>query len=182
MNNRSNNITLEDVTIAFRNFSGAESSYNRAGDRNFAILLDAETADRLARLGWNVKTLNAREEGDEPQPYIQVALSYKVREPKIAIVTSKGMTYLPEGLVDQLDWVDIETADVILNPYEWRVNGKTGIKAYVTTLVVKIVEDYLINKWSAWVDDRKAISSGANTTEEDYIDGEIMHETRQIGA
>jgi hypothetical protein len=168
------NKTLENVTIAFRNFAGKEDLYNREGDRNFVILLDPERERELVAEGWNIKYLKARDEGDTPQPYVQVAVSYKSRPPKIGMVTSKGLTYLGEKEVELLDWVDIEVADVTLNPYEWVVNGKSGVKAYLQTLFVKIEEDYLQLKWSSYVDDQKQISSGRRELESapDYIDGE----------
>jgi len=172
MSRNDKNITLEDVTIAFRNFAGKESMYNQAGDRNFAILLDPETAANMERDGWNVKYLKAREEGDEPQPYIQVAVSYKTRPPKICMITSKNMTYLSEEDVELLDWADIEQADVTLNPYAWAVGVKSGTKAYVKTLVVKIQEDYLENKWRTFVENNKNEMLALETGKEDYIDGE----------
>lgn len=176
MARNANNLILEDVTIAFRNFEGKEDTYNRAGDRNFAILLDEDRATQMERDGWNVKYLKARDEDEVPQAYIQVAVSYKARPPKIGMVTSKGLTYLGESEVEMLDWVDIEVADVTLNPYEWAVNGKTGVKAYLQTLFIKIEEDYLQQKWTSYVEDnRKAIGPSR-----DYIDGEIVDEQLQI--
>jgi hypothetical protein len=166
------NVTIEDVTIAFRNFAGKEDVYNREGDRNFAIILDRDVADKMEQDGWNIKYLKAREEGDEPQPYIQVKVSYKNRPPKIGMVTSKGLTYLGEAEVEMLDWVDIETADVTLNPYDWAVNGRSGVSAYLQTLFLKIEEDYLQLKWTNFVDESRQLTAGA-----DYIDGEFeVHE------
>ena len=171
MGRNDRNLILEDVTIAFRNFEGKEDTYNRAGDRNFAILLDEDRAAQMERDGWNVKYLKARDDEEERQAYIQVAVSYKARPPKIGMVTSNGLTYLGENEVEMLDWVDIEVADVTLNPYEWAVNGKTGTKAYLQTLFIKIEEDYLQQKWTAFVEDnRKQITAGV---EKDYIDGEF---------
>lgn len=170
------NITLENVSIAFRNFAGKEDTYNRAGDRNFAILLDDELASEMERNGWNIKRLKAREEGETPQAYIPVAISYKARPPKVCLITSRGLTYLDEDMLETLDWVDIETADVILNPYEWAVNGKTGVKAYLVSLFIKIEEDYLQEKWTSWLEDnQKSISNS------DVIDGELVNEPLQIG-
>jgi hypothetical protein len=170
MSRNDKNRIIEDVTIAFRNFEGKEDTYNRAGDRNFAILLDEDLAAEMERDGWNVKHLKAREDDETPQAYIQVAVSYKARPPKIGMVTSKGLTYLGEDEVEMLDWVDIETADVTLNPYEWAVNGKTGVKAYLQSLFIKIEEDYLQQKWTAFVEDnRKQIGPS-------YIDGEVIEE------
>jgi hypothetical protein len=170
------NLTLENIRIAYRNFAGKENTYNRAGDRNFVILLDEELAEQMAINGWNVKHLKAREEGDPPQAYIQVAISYKSRPPKIVMITSRGLTYLPEEMLDTLDWVDIETADVILNPYEWSVGAKTGVKAYVHSLFIKIDEDYLEEKWTAWAENNQK----ALPVAPDYIDAEVLDEPLQI--
>lgn len=166
------NRTLEDINIAFRNFAGKEDVYNRQGDRNFAILLDQETADSMIQDGWNVKYLRAREDGDEPQPYIQVTVSYKNRPPKICMVTSRGMTYLTEDEVEMLDWVDVETADCTLNPYDWNVNGKTGTRAYLQALYVKIEEDYLQAKWTAFVEENKSNRLQIESSNPVVIDGE----------
>lgn len=175
MSRNSGNLILEDVTIAFRNFEGKEDTYNRAGDRNFAILLDDDRAAQMERDGWNVKYLKPRDDDETGQAYIQVAVSYKTRPPKIGMVTSKGLTYLGEDEVNILDWVDIETADATLNPYEWAVNGKTGTKAYLQSLFIKIEEDYLQQKWTAYVEDsRRQIGPAA---EKDYIDGEFYEHT-----
>lgn len=171
MGRNDRNLILEDVVIAFRNFEGKEDTYNRAGDRNFAILLDEDRAAQMERDGWNVKYLKEREEGEGQQAYIQVAVSYKARPPKIGMVTSKGLTYLGENEVEMLDWVDIEVADVTLNPYEWAVNGKTGVKAYLQTLFIKIEEDYLQQKWTSFVEDgRKQLAASDHTVVEGEYD------------
>lgn len=174
------NVTLENVTIAFRNFAGKEDTYNREGDRNFAILLDEDLAERMLQDGWNVKHLKPRDE-DPPQAYLQVAVSYKNRPPRIGLVTSKGLNYLSEDQLEMLDWVDIEIADVTLNPYEWAVNGKTGVKAYVQSLFIKILEDYLQMKWESFVEDGRAskqIESGSS----DVIDVEYYEDQKQLEA
>lgn len=173
------NVTLEDITIAFRNFAGKADRYNAEGDRNFAILLDEVTAGMLLDKGWNVKYLRAREEGDEPTPYIQVAVSFKTRPPKIAMVTSRGISYLGEDMVEMLDWADIEEADITINPYEWEVGGKTGVKAYVKSLFVKIEEDYLQNKWTAYVDSNRQ-QLAIEGSREDYVDGEIVEPVLEL--
>jgi hypothetical protein len=173
------NKTLENITIAFRNFAGKPDQYNAAGNRNFAILLDEPTARDLEQDGWNVKYLRVREEGDEPQAYIQVNVSYKKRPPKICMVTSKTMSYLTEDEIELLDWADIETADVTLYPYEWVVNGKSGVKAYVHAFYVKIEEDYLQAKWTAYIEDNKKDRLQLEASN-DYIDGEVVYEPRQI--
>ena len=51
------NATLNDVQIRFRNFSGNQGQYNALGQRNFCALLPEDTAEAMARDGWNVKYL-----------------------------------------------------------------------------------------------------------------------------
>ena len=142
-------VIIEDARIIFRNFAGKEGQYNRAGDRNFALLLDQDTAHNMAKDGWNIKTLRARDEGDADQPYIPVSVNFKgPRPPRVVMITSRGRTSLPEELVELLDYADIRTVDVILNPYEWVVNGKSGVKAYLKSIFVTIEEDALERKYA----------------------------------
>lgn len=141
------NVVLEDVEIMFRNFEGAEGMYNREGDRNFAIKLNQATADELAKAGWNVKTLKARDEDEEPQPYLSVSVGYKGRPPTVKMITSRGTTNLDEDTIETLDHIDIRQADVIIRPYDWVVNGNTGRKAYLQALYVTVEEDPLALKY-----------------------------------
>lgn len=142
-------ILLEDVRIIFRNFEGREGMYNRAGDRNFAVLLPRDIAEEMVRDGWNVKLLKAREEGEEDQPYISVSVSWKGRPPTIKMITSRGSTDLDEDSIEVLDNVDIASIDMILNPYDWVIKGSgSGRKAYLQSMYVTIVEDALALKYN----------------------------------
>jgi hypothetical protein len=141
-------ILFEDCRIVFRNFEGRETQYNRAGDRNFCVLLPAEMVDDLTEDGWNVKYLKAREEGVEDQPYLQVSVGYKYKPPKIVMITSRGRNDLSEDMIEMLDWVDIKTVDLIVRPYDWNVGGRSGKAAYVKTLYITINEDALELKYA----------------------------------
>ena len=148
MTSPDNNVLMEDVRLVFKNFSGKEGMYNREGDRNFAVLLNGEVADVMAEDGWNVKWLKPREEGEEAQAYLQVSVNFKGRPPNIVMITHNNRTHLDESNVTMLDWVDIKTVDLIVRPYEWSVNGKTGIKAYLKSMFVTLDEDALELKYS----------------------------------
>ena len=92
---RPDNIVIENARIIFRNFSGRETQFNRAGDRNFCVVIDDEKmAENLANDGWNMKIRRPREEGDSPLRYIPVAVSYKNIPPKIYMVTRKKVNLL----------------------------------------------------------------------------------------
>lgn len=141
-------VLMEGVRIVFRNFKGAEGMYNREGDRNFAVLLDDDVAEDLNKQGWNVKWLKARDEEDNDQAYLSVSVNFKGRPPRVVMISSRGRTDLDEESVEILDWVDIANVDLIINPYSWAVNGKTGVKAYLKSLFVTIDEDELELKYS----------------------------------
>jgi hypothetical protein len=140
---------VEDARIIFRNFSGKEGPYNREGDRNFAVVVDHDTAARMLEDGWNVKFLEPREDdyGDASTPYVQVAVNFKNRPPRVVLLTSSSRTQLDEKSVDLLDWAEIETIDLICRGYEWAVNDKTGVKAYLQTMFATIREDDLEKKY-----------------------------------
>jgi hypothetical protein len=147
-----NTVLMEGVKIIFRNFEGKEGQYNRAGDRNFAVLLDAGVAEAMSTDGWNVKWLKPREdaeEGEEPQAYLQVTANFdKGRPPRVVMITTRGRTNLDENTVEMLDWADIQNTDMIVRPYEWSVNGKTGVKAYLQSIYVTVEEDDLERKYA----------------------------------
>lgn len=144
-------VLMEGVRIIFRNFSGKEGQYNRAGDRNFAVLLDEKVATDMSEDNWNVKWLKPQEDDDNdstPQAYLPVSVNFKGRPPRIVLITSRGRSNLDESSVEMLDWADILNVDMIVRPYEWTVNDKTGIKAYLQSIYVTIEEDALEMKYS----------------------------------
>lgn len=141
-------LTLMNATIIFRNFAGREGPYNREGDRNFCVLLEDQVAEAMALDGWNVKTLRAKEEQPE-QPYLQVSVGFKVRPPRMFLITHGGRTPIDEETIELLDWVDIRTVDLTIRPYEWAVRDKSGIKAYLKTLYIVVQEDPLDLKWAS---------------------------------
>ncbi len=141
------NIEIENARIMFRNFSGNVSKFNSAGSRNFCVVLDPDMAEELKDIGWNIKMLPPRSEDDEPLYYISVAVNYGHVSPHVHLVTDRSMTELTESTIGSLDHADIENVDLIIRPYQWEVNGKTGIKAYLKTMYVKLVSDRFAAKY-----------------------------------
>ena len=141
------NLVVENARIGFRNFSGKEGKFNPAGRRNFCVFLEREMGEQLEKDGWNIRWLEPRDENEDRQAYLQVAVSYDNIPPKIVLVSSHGKTQLDESSVNLLDWAEITNVDLIIRPYNWSVNGKEGVKAYVKSMYVTIAEDNFENKY-----------------------------------
>lgn len=172
------NLLIEGAQIAFKpNFEGREEQFNREGDRYFNVELSPEQAESLAQQGWNVKQWqNKKEEDAEIVYFLKVAVSYKVKQPRVVLVSSNGRTPLDEGTCDMIDWLDLEFIDVTLNPYRYTVNGNTGIKAYLKTGMFIVREDPLEKKYSHLPligVDLQALPPGEDP---DVLDGEVVAE------
>lgn len=155
------NVIIKDVNIgrgSYRNFSGIKTDFNKAGNRTFSIFLPQETAEILQNEGWHVKYKPARMEGQNDRWQLDVAVGFDRFPPTIKVTSADGVTsYLTEESVSILDSADIQTADIELRPYNWEVNGNTGVKAYLRELDVTLRPP------------RRALSGAMNRYEDDDI-------------
>ena len=125
-------LQMDDARIIYRNFSGAESKFNRKGDRNFAVVIDdQQLAEDLRNDGWNIKIRPPRDIDDEPFMYLPVKIKFNDRGPNVYLVTGDRMNRLDEDSIDCLDNVDILEVDLDVRPYDWEINGKEGRTAYL---------------------------------------------------
>ena len=131
---------LKGYQITFKNFSGRPSAngYNRAGNRNFNVILDDETAEQMANDGWNVRTKEF-DDGSHRNT-LQVAVRYDIERfrPRVFLVTPKSngkfvKRLLTEDTISELDSATITDTRMVLNPSHWQnAMGNGGIKAYLT--------------------------------------------------
>lgn len=140
-------IKLENVRLMWRNFAGVAKEFNAEGNRNFAIPLEGDVAQELREIGWNVKE---KERDGEVLYHLPVKVKFGVRPPRIFMITksTNRRTPLDEDTVMLLDFAEFDEVDVILRPYNWDVQGKQGVTAYLKTLFATIHEDDLEKKYS----------------------------------
>lgn len=148
--NNIENIKIENARIVFRNLSGKPDKFNpQGGKRSFSVVIeDPEFANELKREGWNIKQFNQSPDSDEePAHFISVKVSYNNIPPHIYLCTSKNKTLLNEDTVGQLDYAEISNVDIVITPYQYEMNGRSGISAYVKTMYVTVVEDEFASKY-----------------------------------
>lgn len=139
---------IEGAQIIFRNFKGEITPYNTTGDREFSVIIPPDLVDVLVQEGWNVKYLDSREEGEPDVPFVSVRVNFKNKPPRVVVLTDTSRTSLTEESIETLDWAEFKNVDLICRGYEWDVQGKTGVKAYLQSLFVTIEEDALERKYA----------------------------------
>lgn len=139
------NITIENARILFRDFSGEKNRYN--SDRTFTVVIEPDLAAKLEADGWPIKYLEPRNEEEERLPILRVKVSFGKIPPQIVLISGGVKKSLNEDNVNILDWAYIENVDVIIRPYNYDINGKTGVKAYLKSLWVTVRDESLEEKY-----------------------------------
>ncbi len=144
-------ITLEETGLILKNFEGRATEFNPDGARNFGVLLRPDQAEAAEADGWRVRWLKPRDEDSEPQPWIKCSVAWRKRNgervkfaPRIVMITGRGKSSVTEQTAKMLDWADIESVDITMNPYQNREGVANG---YLKTLYVKVREDAFESKY-----------------------------------
>jgi hypothetical protein len=143
-------LTLRDVRMIYKNFSGREGLYNEAGKRNFSIWLTNGQANYLRDMGWNPKLIKRTAElpEEDREWHLPVNVSYKegTRHPRIFFITKSTNSRNPvdEEFVGMIDRGVFDKVDVTISPYNWRLkSGAEGVSGYLRTWYGFIHEDPL---------------------------------------
>lgn len=144
-----NNINIEGAMIIWKNFSGERDKFN-PGKRGFRVVIDdAVMADELRQEGWNVKDRPLQEGADDSEQEWTLPVKLNMnRYTQVWLIVGNHKTLLDEDTVSQLDVVDIVNCDISIRPYEWEMNGRTGITAYVDSMYVTIRENKFAEKYA----------------------------------
>lgn len=142
-------LIIEGGRIIYRNFSGKETKFNHAGDKNFCVFIDDPAfAEQLKADGWNVKIRQPRDEGDSVSHFLKVNINYRNRGPKVFRHIGKATFECNQDTIADIDQDEIIGCDIIVNPYHWERDGKSGISGYLDTLHVVVKEDYFNDKYA----------------------------------
>jgi hypothetical protein len=137
-------ITIRDAYVLYPNFSGKEGKFNRAGDRNFSVMLSEEDGLALRELGWTtVKPMKRRDDDEEQYYQLPVAVRFENYPPRIWLIGSEQRTMLTEELLMFLDQLEFTKIDMTISGSDWNINGNTGRKAYLQTAMFNLYEDEL---------------------------------------
>lgn len=127
-------------TILFRNFAGKPDDYHKDGQMpNFWVVLADEKAHELENSGFNIRWKENRDGDLEGR--LQIFARFDPFPPKIFQITTNGSVQLDKESVAALDYADLVKVDLVLSPYYYTVNGRSGVKAYLSKGYFTIQED-----------------------------------------
>ena len=173
-------LVFNEARIVFRNFAGIESKSNRAGARNFSVVIpNKEAAVALYNDGWNVAVkpqtpedreaikmgknliekiaiLEANGSADDALYHLKCNVNMDSRKaPKIYVVAGqkKKPILQTKDTVAQIDVLDILYCDIVIHPYLWDGPMGSGMTAYLDTMYVVVNADPFADKYAIDDDD-----------------------------
>lgn len=137
-----NDLEIENAEVkwGFSHFDGRADTFNDAGDHNFTLVIDPNEAKKLMDEGWNIRTLEGREEGDPPEYLLKVKISYRFEPPKIYLIKRNRKFRADEADLRDISRATCEKLDVIIQPSPWVHGRESGISAYVKEMYATVSE------------------------------------------
>ena len=148
---RIQDINITNGQIAYSNFGGNPTQYNPdGGQRNVTLVIDDANAEELAKEGWKIR-LQEFEDGSS-RYLLDVSFLFRtrngqLRDPHIFIVRDNRLIHVTEETADALDHADIVSVDAVISPSYWEYAGRSGIKAYVSSMYLTIKENPIDAKY-----------------------------------
>ena len=149
-----NNVEIDNAEFMFRpNFEGRQEKFNALGNKNFTIKLHNE--DLIARMqeeGWTVKFTKPTEDFPNPEPYIKINVSYKMKAPKIHLVRGTQIICdLDEEMIRDIDYAKVTHMDMVITPSSYtQDDGETWqVSAYLDELWIEFEQSRFSGKYSS---------------------------------
>ncbi len=101
---------LEDYKVIWRNFAGRPNKFG-AAKKEFAVILDQETAEALQERGVDVKYYAGKDDYDGYH-YIKINVGFKKTPPAIKLITGRKIEDLNEETCGCLDFADLESTSL----------------------------------------------------------------------
>lgn len=149
MSNEKKLIEIENTRFIFAtNFSGDASrdKYKSSTRKGNLIIPDADFAQQLADMGFNIKMTRPRDDDDpdtfEPEYFVSIIVNYGPNRrlwPKVYLVGSdRHPVLLDEDTVGEIDDLWISNVNVVLSPHEYDEGRYT---LYVRTMYVELNDE-----------------------------------------
>ena len=147
---------INDAKLIWCNLCGRAAQYNEDGQRNFNVVLDEDSYNRLKDAGVNVRIRPSRDESAEPQYLLKVNLGYDFRPPVIYIDNGENERELSVGELSIIDdaAMDGTISHVDLSFRASRSRRRTdnyGLSAWLKSMYVRIEEDPIVRRHRARV-------------------------------
>lgn len=128
---------IQVMSGGYRNFAGVATKFNAEGHRNFNILLSAKQAEEMLADGWNVKTLQPRDESEDVKYFVKINVGWNTSQ-------RDGRRFGPTVKLhtpDNPDGVELDEDNIGLLDTTWLKGCDITVQAH----------DYAPGKLTAWL-------------------------------
>ena len=142
-------LVIEDAKVLFHNYAGLQTDFNKAGNRNFDVILpDNDMAIAMGEKGWNVKIRRPKDPEDDPYYTLNVKINMDSHWPPNIEQQVRGRDPIPydKSMLGEpdpndptkykngskgLDGTNIDRIVFVINGSPWESQFGKGIKAYL---------------------------------------------------
>lgn len=148
MTNEQNNkrwipeIRLSGARMVYKHFSGEKDEFHAPGQMDFAVIIeDLDYARELEAQGWNIKYPKPNPEidpeEDSRRPTLKVKVAFDNTPPDVWTILKDEngediRRKLNHETVHRLDTLRFSNIDMLIVPYNWTHQSRTGVSAYLS--------------------------------------------------